>query len=164
MDRSQEIVNQLKPSHIQDEIPGNTEDLKAEIKSSTSLPPSEKDPSEELKCHKEYPFDFSWTSPNGKAWKGKFVNKILTIADRQNAGVTMARLGGGMPTESLDVLTEEINVIIAHMMFSLVKTPEWAKNLRELHEVSLIQAIYKEVASHEATFFGPRADKEDSEG
>lgn len=156
MDKSQEIVDRLTPSHIEEELPSSTEDLKAEVEASTNPTPKEHDRSVKLKANREYPFDFKWTSPNGKVWEGKFKNKILTIANRQNMGLTMARFGGGMPTESIDALTNEINIIIAHMMFSLVEKPEWANDLRELNEIALIQAIYAEVDSHESTFFGHR--------
>lgn len=162
MDKSQEIVDKLTPKHIQEEIPASTAELKAEIEAATSPESKKEDPSIELKRHSKYPFDFSWTSSNGTVWEGHFVNKILSIADRQNMGLTMARFGGGMPVESIDVLTNEINIIVSHMMYSLVECPDWAKDLRSLDDIALIQAIYEEVASHEATFFGPRTDKKGS--
>jgi hypothetical protein len=153
MDKQQEIINRLTPTHIAEVLPPDTEDMKKEILEGTSIK-KESDPSHELKTRVEYPFSFEWKSPNGKVWKGEFVNKVLSIQDRQNKGIAMAKFAGGMPVESLDALTYEINIIVAHMMFSLVKFPEWAKDLRALHEIQLLQAIYEEVASHEATFFG----------
>lgn len=106
------------------------------------------------KMKEEYAFAFKWKDGRGKTWEGPFVNEILTIAKQQAVGVLRAKLGDGLPISSLDPFTNEINLMISHMTFSLKEKPDWAKDLRALHDVSLIQAIYEEVASHEATFFG----------
>lgn len=159
MDNSQEILDRLTPKHIADDFPEKAEDLKKDIDETIAPKPKKKSPSESLKANKEYPFDFSWTSPNGKVWEGQFTNKILSISDRQRKGLAIARFSGGMPLESIDELTYEINIIVAHLMYSLVKFPDWAKDLTSLDEVSLIQAIYKEVLSHENTFFGYGEDQ-----
>jgi hypothetical protein len=65
-----------------------------------------------------------------------------------------ARLAGGLPQESLDPLTREINLMVSHLAFSLVEKPVWAEELRDLDDVRLLQAIYEEVLSHEASFHG----------
>jgi hypothetical protein len=150
-----EVAKQLTPDHIRTHLPtGNTDELKQQTEESTQLKPKEPNPIEGPKSKKEYSFDFSWTSPNGKVWTGKFTNKILNLADQQNVGYLRAKFAGGVPADALDGLTTEINMIIAHLTFSLLEKPDWAENLRELEELELIQAIYMEVASHEATFFG----------
>ena len=69
-------------------------------------------------------------------------------------GVMRSILGGGRPLESLDALTVEINLMVAHLMHSLDERPEWAKNLRMLDDPGLLQAIYTEVDSHESFFLG----------
>lgn len=159
MNKEQDIVKRLAPTHLTEEITHSTEQLKKEVEAATSEPTREPPTPDDPRAKREYPFDFKWKSPNGKLWKGHFVNKILSIADRQNVGLMRARLGGGMPSDSLDGFTHEINLIIAHLTYSLVESPDWAQDLRELNEVPLIQALYMEVASHEATFFGLGADQ-----
>lgn len=157
-----ELAKKFSPTHITDQIPENTEDLKKEVEGSVSTKKEEPSPTEDPKSQKEYTFKFDWTNPVGKRYQGEFTNKILTIADKQNVGIMRARLGGGMPVESLDGLTIEINLMVSHMTFSLIKTPTWADDLRALIEHELIQEIYMEVASHEATFSGYGAVKEGS--
>jgi hypothetical protein len=88
---------------------------------------------------------------------GDFTNKVLTIRERQMLGVMRARLSGGMTYDALDPLTNEINYMVAHLAFSLgdeKDRPEWARDLRDTENVALLQALYAEVASHEAMFFG----------
>ena len=104
------------------------------------------------KSQKQYSFHVRYVDAGGEIWEGDFTNKILSIKDRQLVGVIRARLGGGLPAGTLDPLTEEINLMAAHMGVSLVKRPKWADDLQALDCVRLLQAIYKEVASHEAKF------------
>lgn len=106
------------------------------------------------KLNEEYKFNFKWTDGRGKVWEGFFVNEILSIAKQQAVGVLRAKLGDGLPVSSIDAFTNEINLMVAHMSISLKDYPDWAKDLRALKDASLLQAIYEEVASHEATFFG----------
>ena len=157
-DKAKEIISKFTPEHISQQIPKSTEDLKEEVQKAKEQveEPEEKPekPDEKLKMEKEYTFDFDWTNPRGKRYKGKFTNRILTIGERQDVGLARARLTGGLPIDSFDAVTREINLIIAHLTFSLVKRPEWAQDLAQLHEVNLLQEIYMEVASHEAIFSG----------
>lgn len=106
------------------------------------------------KLRDTYPFDFDWTDPRGRRWMGKFTNKILSIAQQQAAAVLRAQLGGGMSVVSLDVEAREVNLMIAHMEFSLIDRPDWAKDLRSLKDKRLLYRLYEEVAAHEGTFFG----------
>jgi hypothetical protein len=137
------------------DIPTKTNDLKEEIKQATDAtksPISENDP----KLKKEYPFEFKWTDSRGKVWVGDFVNRILSIGDREKVGIMRARLAGGQPYDSLDPLTQELNLMISHLTFSLdeEKRPDWAKDLREMVDIRVLQALYGEVLKHESTFFG----------
>ena len=56
-----------------------------------------------------------------------------------------SRLSNGVPTESLDEITNELNLMISHLEFSLIKRPDWAEDLRSFLDISLLQAIYAEV-------------------
>jgi hypothetical protein len=114
------------------------------------------------KLNEEYEFDFCWKDRRGNKWEGHFKNKILSIAEQQAVGILRSRLAGGIPIESLDLMTNELNLIIAHLSISLIVKPEWAEDLRSLKHIDLLQDLYKEVASHEAMFFGDVEPKENS--
>ncbi len=111
-----------------------------------------------------YTFDFEWKDGNGKVWKGKFKNTRLTIREQQIVGVLQAQMSGNTPYNALDVMTQEINFMTAHLACSLDVeiSPEWAKDLRELDSIALLQDLYKEVALHEAIFHGLRPTEEAS--
>jgi hypothetical protein len=145
-----EILDRLTPTHLQ--VPDVTEDLKEELTQKLDLDQKEAKP--DPKAEKEYTFQIDYKGGNGKMWKGAFRNRILSIRDRQVVGVMRARLCGGLPQESLDPLTREINLMVSHLAFSLVEKPAWAEELRDLDDVRLLQAIYEEVLSHEASFHG----------
>lgn len=146
----------LTPSHLIPDIPESPEALKEDVEKAISA----KDKITKLKedhdpkLQREYSFTLNWEDGRGKVWDGEFTNKILTIRERQQAGVMCSRLNGGLPAGSLDILTDSNNMILSHLTFSLTKKPEWANNLFDLLDVALLQAIYEEVASHEARFFG----------
>lgn len=130
-----------------------TEDLIEDAKEDVTPVPKTKNPDNDPRDSTEYAFHFRWT--NGKkVWEGDFVNKILNLAEQQQVGVIRARLAAGLPIESLDPLTIEINLMLAHMALSLITVPDWAKDLRLLNSVRLVQDLYEEVASHEAHFHG----------
>ncbi|OGD36831.1 hypothetical protein A2V94_07005 [Candidatus Atribacteria bacterium RBG_16_35_8] len=116
-------------------------------------------PEEEPKVNEDkykdiYPFHFKWTSKRGQVFEGDFVNKILSIKDQMGVGVLRAKLAGNTPIESLDAFTVQLNMMVAHLTISLIEKPEWAKDLRDLKYADLLESLYSEVASHEATFFG----------
>lgn len=146
MARSDELTK--CPDHL------STDALKAEAKDAeAAAEPKTADP----RLCPTYTFDFAWRDPSGKVWEGRFTNKVLTIAERQQAGVMRARMAGGLPENSLDPLTSELNLMIAHLAFSLEETekmPEWAKDLRQVRYPRLVQALYREVSAHEAAFLG----------
>lgn len=144
-----DLAERLRADHLSEQ------DLKAEVEEGD---PKQKEPEfdpNDPKAQPEYTFQLNWKDGRGKVWTGEFTDKILTIGERQMVGALRARFSN-TPMDRLDALTVHVNMMIAHMTFSLTKRAEWAKDLRELHNVDLIQAIYDEVASHEATFFGLR--------
>lgn len=121
-------------------------------------------PKTNLKTNLEYEFEFDWEDKRGQHWTGTFCNKILTIGERQSMGILRARLGGGVAMDSLDPLTQELNLMVSHMTYSLKESPEWAKDLNKLTDISLVQAIYEEVIDHEATFLGYKKAAAESQG
>ena len=99
-------------------------------------------------------FTLDYTDQRGYHWGGTFKTHILTIKERTVVGLTRARLSGGVPPESLDSTTISILEIQAHLAVSLDDAPDWADNLVEFRDIGVLAEIYKEVASHEAQFWG----------
>ena len=146
-----DLKKRLEMDHL------NTDDLKKDVEETVKEAVQKTEPEDNPRFQKTWSFHFDWVDGRGKHWVGDFTNTILTIRERQMLGVMRARLSGGSAYEALDPLTNEINYIISHLAFSLGDEkgrPEWARDLREVHDVALLQALYAEVASHEATFFG----------
>lgn len=127
-------------------------EVAAEITGKESEPKAD-DP----KHQREYTFELDYTDTTGKKWTGQFRNQILSILQRQQVGAMKARLAGGVPFTSLDPYTTELNEMIAHLQISLRDKPKWAAELSELLDDGVAEAIYEEVASHEAMFHGRRA-------
>jgi len=154
-----EVTERLVPTHL---LPDSEEGLREErdaVSAKIQETGNEKDPRESV----EYTFNLNHKDGNGKVWGGKFVNKILTIHDRQMVGIMRARLTGGAAYESMDPLSAEINLMVAHLTQSLKERPDWAKNLLSLTDYGVLQAIYMEVDSHESRFHGRKSLKEVSE-
>ena len=154
-----ELKNRITPTHLLDpeslEVPTD-EDLKGQVSRATAVldgpanEPTKPDPRGE----KSYTFQLDYEDARGKKWAGQFTNKILNIHERQKVGTMRAMLSGGQPFDSLDELTSELNLMVAHLAFSLTEKPKWAANLRALEDYQLLQAIYEEVNSHESYFLG----------
>lgn len=108
------------------------------------------------KLKEEYTFQFDWTDGRGKRWAGEFTNKVLTMRDRQTIGAWQAQWQLGLSHQSFDPEISGMNYLLAHMAVSLKpgKGADWAKDLQSLTNTDLVQALYEEVASHEATFHG----------
>jgi hypothetical protein len=145
------LKKRLEMDHL---APENPDALKASIDKADEAPTT--DEVDEPKTKPEYPFNFDWTDGRGKRWQGEFVNKVLSLWDKRRVGIMRAQLAGLAPANAIDELTTEINLMLAHMTYSLVKRPPWAQNLGQLTDVRLLQEIYTEVVSHEATFHGWR--------
>ena len=108
------------------------------------------------KDSKVWTFQFKYEDSRGKTWEGAFTNKILTVRDRMNSGLLKAKLLGGAPIQSVDAYTDNLLEFVAHMTYSLIKRPDWAKNLDQLLEnedADLVAAVYAEVQAHEAYYF-----------
>lgn len=148
------LQKRLAPEHLVD-LPADTEDLKTEIEN--TVEPEKKavvDRLDDPRNNERYTFTLRHTDARGKLWEGTFTSKILTIGERQLMGVMRSRYQGGTPLEALDAQTAEINLQLAHLSYALVDYPRWAEKLRDLNDPGVVNAIYREVASHEAFFLG----------
>jgi hypothetical protein len=116
----------------------------------------EKKDEEDPKLQETYTFTLDYVDGRGKRWKGEFTNKILTMQDRQTVGALQAQWQLGMAHAAFDPEISGMNYVLAHMAVSLKpgKGANWAKDLRQVTDLDLVQAIYVEVADHEATFHG----------
>ena len=56
--------------------------------------------------------------------------------------------------EVIDGATLNLLEMQAHLAVAIDDCPEWAADLGSLYDVGVVAAIYKEVASHEAGFWG----------
>lgn len=146
---SDQIEGRFEAAHL-DEPEKMKEVLEADISGKKQ---SRIDPDHPM-AQKHYTFRINYTDNRGRVWEGEFTSKILSIRERQNAGALRARMSGGAALDSLDALTTELNLMLAHMAYSLTDRPDWAKDLSSLEDIGLIQAIYTEVAAHEANFLG----------
>lgn len=122
-------------------------DAKAEQAGASSDSPNPK--------HEErYSYEFDWTDKRGRRWQGSFTNEIASIYGRRLIGLTRARALGGTPFASIDRDTDLLIHMMAWMQTTLVEKPSWFADPDKLKSERLIAEVFKEVASHEATFFG----------
>jgi hypothetical protein len=148
------LTETLAPKHLVD-LPESDEKLREEIEN--QVEPSKKavvDRANDPRNEENYTFTLSHRDGRGKLWEGTFTTKILSLAERQMVGVLRARYQGGTMLEALDASTADLNLKISHLSYSLTQYPQWAKALRDLKDPGIIDAIYAEVASHEAFFLG----------
>lgn len=110
--------------------------------------------SSDPRLNEKYSFELNFKDRRGKIWSGRFTNKILTIQEQFNVNYALSSLTGKVPIDSIqkDILITAQR--ISHLMISLIEKPDWAKDLTQLKTIDVIDAIYQEVDSHEAIFFG----------
>jgi hypothetical protein len=101
---------------------------------------------------REYTFSFEHKDDRGKIWRGPFTNQVLSQTQKLQVGVVRAAITGRVPYESLDPYSCEYSERIAYMTISLIKRPDWAQELGDVLDSKIIDALYEEVMSHEATF------------
>ena len=99
-------------------------------------------------------FDLDYTDQRGYRWTGRFKCHILNIKERATVGLTRSRLTANTPAHVVDASTLNLLEMQAHLAVALDHAPEWASDLGSLYDVGVIAAIYGEVASHEARFWG----------
>ncbi len=159
-----------QPAHLQEASAKAAEritkqmDQKAEDKSA-------KAEAEEPKGQEAYTFELKYRDGRGKLWKGTFTNKAPTVRAQQTMALLQSEWQLGKPWESIDPDIAAMNSFLAHMAFTLTPHDDakWAcdtegkLDLRNLHDTGIIQALWLEVASHEATFLGQRPVEERSE-
>lgn len=132
--------------------PKRPEDVKAELDGGDKQSGGGRDP----KLSREYEFDLDYTGPTGRRYRGHFKNHILTIGEHAQVSFMRSRMLGGVPWVSLDENDKALAEMVCHMTQSLEGDAKWAKNLSDLADVDVVEALYEEVRGHEATFHGRR--------
>jgi|WetSurMetagenome_2_1015567.scaffolds.fasta_scaffold36956_3 hypothetical protein len=149
---------------LKDAIEKSPEELKDALEGKAEETPEQRYErlESEPKMKVEYTFTIDYTDGRGKRWHGEFVNRILSYKLRSRVGAMRASMSGGLPLEALDLPTMEINEKLAHLTISLTARPKWAEGekLADLLDPKILDLIYSEVASHEATFHGRGPDQE----
>jgi len=102
----------------------------------------------------KHTFQLDYKDRRGYVWTGTFTCHVLTIKERSAVGLTRSRLTANTPSEVIDQVTLNILEMQAHLAVALDASPDWAKDIGALYDVGVVGAIYKEVASHEARFWG----------
>ena len=129
---NEEMKERMEPKHL------TTDEMKEQVEEDAQkvLPSKEekRDIEDNPRMQREYPFDFRWEDGRGKVWKGKFTNTVPDIETRRFIGVLRAQLGNNIPFDSLDPVLREINLVIAHLTFSLTRRPKWAEDLGTLFD------------------------------
>lgn len=147
---SQELRDRMDPKHLTvDELKDGVVEKAGEVQ---KVP--EPDPDKDPRSQRSYTFDFKYKDGNGKDWTGKFTSEVPDIRTRTMIGSLQAQLSNNVPSDALEPGVRRLNLILAHLTFSLVKRPKWAQDLGALFDPGLLNAIYEEVAQHEATFLG----------
>lgn len=156
---AQPVIQELNMPHLAQDAEEAAENLKEKI---TNLANTTQEGEDNPREAEEYTFKFEWKDARGKSWSGEFTNKILTVLDRQIVGALQAQWQDHKPALAIDPELANMTYTVAHMTVSFVNRPTWAKDLRTLHSLELIQALYLEVLAHEATFHGYTEDQKSS--
>ena len=127
----------------------------ASARAEEAVTPPAKPDIDARKCEERYTFPFRYVGRGGKdVREGTLTNTILSLKQRRQLAVLRAQLAGGMPVASIDAFTAELNLITAHLQLSLeAPLPAWL-DFDNIKDVNLLYALWKEVDSHESTFFG----------
>lgn len=83
-------------------------------------------------------------------YKGDFTYRRPTLGDRAKSEVMRSRLNGDLATLNLD--TQTFHGMIAILRYTLVKCPKWWSESDygyELHDVNIVEEVYKAVLKFE---------------
>jgi len=98
-----------------------------------------------------------WSKFLERQLKGTFVNDILTPRMNITVGSVKSQLLAGASATTLDGGTQVTAEKIAHLSVSLSEKPDWFEP-QSFEDSKVLELIYQEAASHEATFWGSEPD------
>lgn len=146
---SEEIKKMLNPAHLDiDKIPSMKQLADKQTTKEDTI--DEKDP----RTQREYEFNFKWISPTQQVFEGKFKNRFFNFSEQAAAGRLKASMCDGMSWESFDPGTQELFIMLSHLMLSLIERPSWAEDLGTLFYREILYKLWEEVMAHEAIFRG----------
>jgi hypothetical protein len=103
---------------------------------------------------KSHKFDLNFVDRRGYAWQGAFKCHIPNGREKVQIGLVRSRLANHTPPDALDMSTLALLEMVSYLTVCLDEKPGWAKDLLELHDSLVVQAIYEEVSAHAARFWG----------
>jgi hypothetical protein len=101
-------------------------------------------------------------------YAGDFTVKRLTLGDMRRVAIKRAELSGGVKADALDMNTQAMNTMLAHLEVAIEKAPEWWKP-SDFYTADPIADLYEKVIDFEDSFrrpkeAGPQGLEGDSEG
>jgi hypothetical protein len=154
----EDLNAKLTPSHLADPGP-SMDELKQRIEAAVAPKPTTADEKKLRMRERRYTFPFSFRTKTEELFA--FTSLVPDVRTRGMIGVMRAQLSGGLPYTSIDPFTNEMNLMVATLAYSLEaksgeSLPAWAQDLRTVTDVDVIYALYEEVSAHETTFLGRR--------
>lgn len=102
-----------------------------------------------------FTFDLDYQDRRGRRWRGTFQAHVLNVRERRESGILMADLLGGLSPAAVHGDVATMANVVSWLTLALDKPrPRWAEDLEALLDPQVVLAIYDEVASYEATFWG----------
>lgn len=92
-------------------------------------------------------------SIGGQKKSGSFTAKYMGVGARLRLGAIRAKLLDGAPSQSIDVLTDDIAYMIAYLTVALINTPSWF-NYDDLDDIGDLRELYMEVYKFVSSFRG----------
>lgn len=102
----------------------------------------------------EFSFRFRHRDQRGRLWEGDFEAHVLTIREHIEHGALWSQLLHGVPPERVSAQAVTLADMVAWLTLAITRCPKWADDLLALRDLSVISALYGEVASYEARFWG----------
>jgi len=93
-------------------------------------------------------FDFS-VDING--YKGDFSVKYPSLMDKMRIGTARSKLLGGLSSDVVDIITDNIAFMSATLMTICTKSPKWF-NLDVLDDYEVLEAVYERYKAWADTF------------
>lgn len=150
------LHDSLKMSHLQDQRAQAEADY-AEAQN----PPEQAKLQDAAMREVEATFDVTYTNLYGKVFRGSFTNKVLTVGEKIKVDVVRARRLMNAPKEAMSDNISGLLLMVSWMEESLKKTPPWFKDIWNIHDEGIVEAVFVKCAAHERCFHGRAEDPEE---
>lgn len=92
---------------------------------------------------------------DGKRYDGAFRSQMPSLAQRDEMALTVARLSGGLPWQSLPPQLRDRLQMYATFAVCLTDVPDWFRQYDSFFSDTVPAAVYGRVLEHFRTFFRP---------